>query len=73
MTDTSGKPERNRDDEAAPPGIPGWVKISAAVVVVLVLVLVLVMAVAGGEHGPGLHTGAGDMIGALPMVTVGFQ
>lgn len=35
--------------------MPRWVKVSAIVVVVVVLVLVLIMALAGGEHGPGLH------------------
>lgn len=73
MTDPSSDSERNGDDKAAPPGMPRWVKISAAAVVVLLLVLVVVMALAGGEHGPGLHTGAGDTIGTLPTVTVGLQ
>lgn len=51
--------EPNGEREATPPGVPRWVKVSAAVVVVLVAVLVLAMALAGGEHGPGLHTGVG--------------
>jgi hypothetical protein len=51
--------EPNAANEATPPGVPRWVKVSAAVVVVLLVALVLVMALTGGEHGPGLHTGAG--------------
>lgn len=51
----------NGESEAAPPGVPRWVKVSAAIVVVLVVVLVLVMALAGGGHGPGLHTGVGTV------------
>lgn len=51
--------EPNRDSQATPPGMPRWVKISAIVAVVLMVLLVVIMALAGGEHGPGLHTGLG--------------
>ena len=47
------------DDDAAPPRAPRWVKISAAVALVLAVLVVIVM-VAGGNHGPGRHTGGSD-------------
>lgn len=40
-----------------PPGMPRWVKLSALAAVVVAVVLILIMVVAGGEHGPGMHTG----------------
>lgn len=46
--------------EASPPSMPRWVKVAVLVVLVLVAGLVIIMLVAGGEHGPGLHTGAAE-------------
>lgn len=37
------------------PGAPRWVKVSAIVAAVLAL-LAVILIVAGGTHGPGLHT-----------------
>jgi hypothetical protein len=37
------------------PGMPTWVKRSLIAVIVVLVVLVLVRAVAGGDHGPGMH------------------
>ena len=59
MTHPTSKSKANGESEATPPGVPRWVKISAAVAVVLVVMLVVIVALAGGEHGPGLHTGVG--------------
>lgn len=42
----------------SPPGTPGWVKLLGVGIVVVILLVVAVMVLAGGEHGPGLHTGA---------------
>jgi hypothetical protein len=52
-------------DEAGqtPPAMPRWVKVMAVVVLAVVVVLVVTMLMVGGEHGPGLHTGAGDRSG----------
>lgn len=57
--------ERNRggDDGAAqPPGMPRWVKVSGLLVLAVAAVLVVIMLLSGGDHGPRLHTGAGDLI-----------
>jgi hypothetical protein len=56
------------DDDAAPAaesgrdtaGIPRWVKLFGIVAVVLVLLVVIVMLIAGGNHGPGRHSGSGS-------------
>jgi hypothetical protein len=42
--------------------MPRWVKVSGLVVLVVGAVLVVLMLLSGGEHGPGLHTDAGDPI-----------
>lgn len=73
MTDPTSDSESNGESQTARPGMPRWVKVSAAVVVVMVLVLIVVMALAGGEHGPGLHTGAINGAGRLPSPAVGSQ
>ena len=44
------------------PGTPRWVKALALGATVVVLVIVIVMLMAGGEHGPGRHSGAVDPI-----------
>lgn len=68
MTDPDPQPERSVEDHRTPPNMPRWVKVSAIVVVVVVLVLVLIMALAGGEHGPGLHSDSSASSGvAAPM------
>ena len=49
--------------QAKPPGVPGWVKVSALAAVVVIAVVVIVMLLSGGEHGPGRHVpgnGGGD-------------
>ena len=57
MTD----PPRRRDpagmgaDQASPPRMPRWVKLSLILVAVLVLAVVIVMLIAGGGHGPSRH------------------
>jgi hypothetical protein len=48
-----------------PPDMPGWVKVAALVVLVMAVVLVVIMFVVGGDHGPRLHTGAAEPIGAF--------
>lgn len=68
--------EPDRRPATAPPRAPRWVKVSAIVVVVLVLLVVVVKltGVAGSGHGPGRHTGAGEMafsVTALPASTAG--
>jgi len=52
--------ERELDEtqnKPGPPGMPAWVKISAAVVAVVVVAVIVVLLVSGGggEHGPGRH------------------
>jgi len=66
MTESVPDPERNGERSSVPPGMPRWVKMSLVVVLILAVVLVVVMALSGGEHGPGLHTGASTQ--ALPAV-----
>jgi hypothetical protein len=42
--------------DQAPPGMPGWLKISLLVLAAIVgVVVVLMLAGVGGEHGPGMH------------------
>ena len=40
-------------------GMPRWVKVFVGIALVLV-VLVAILLLAGGNHGPGRHTGSGD-------------
>lgn len=56
MTESPEPHSRNGRAES-PPGVPRWVKVSGLVILVVAAVVVVVMLVAGGEHGPGLHTG----------------
>lgn len=72
MTGPISDHERGGESRSTPPGMPRWVKISALVVVVVVLVLVVIMALAGGEHGPDLHTGASDHTGILSSTAFGL-
>lgn len=52
--------ERDQGSRATPPGMPRWVKVSALVTLAVVVALLVIFLLAGGEHGPGLHTGAVD-------------
>lgn len=72
MTGPMSEHERGDESRPAPPGMPRWVKVSVIVVMVVVLVLVVIMALAGGEHGPGLHTGATDHTGILSSTAIGL-
>lgn len=65
MNEPSSDGERNGETWSGPPGMPRWVRASVVIVVVLAVLLVVVMALSGGEHGPGLHTGAGASAVAL--------
>lgn len=58
MTDPAGNADEGRGSGSTPPGMPRWVKVLATAVLAVVLVLVVIMLVVGGEHGPGIHTGA---------------
>jgi uncharacterized cupredoxin-like copper-binding protein len=40
------------------PATPAWVKAIGVGILVLVLVAVVILLVGGGQHGPGMHTGA---------------
>ena len=44
-----------RNETAAYPGTPRWVKLGAIVAVVVVVLVLVVMIVSGGEHGPMQH------------------
>ncbi len=39
------------------PATPRWVKLIAAAALVIAVVVVVAMLTAGGQHGPGRHTG----------------
>jgi hypothetical protein len=51
--------------------MPRWVKVSGLVVLAVVVVIVVIMLLAGGEHGPGLHTGAADPSGIISAIASG--
>jgi hypothetical protein len=51
--------------------MPCWVKVSALVVLVVAAALIVVMLLVGREHGPGLHTGAGDLTGIVTLIVIG--
>ena len=42
------------------PATPRWVKGLGIGIVVVILVVVVVMILSGGQHGPGMHTGASN-------------
>lgn len=63
-------PDRSGETRPGPPGMPHWVKVSAVIVVIVAVTLVVVLALSGGEHGPGLHTGAGESAVALSTVAI---
>ncbi|MEX2624236.1 MAG: hypothetical protein WD651_10955 [Acidimicrobiia bacterium] len=56
---------------AAPPGMPRWVKVSLLVVLVAAVSLVIAMLLAGGDHGPGLHTGSANSMGTISSSNLG--
>lgn len=70
MTDPADKPETATGNSEAP-GLPRWVKWSAVVVLALAVVLVVIMLLVGGNHGPGLHTGAVDVSLVAAFLVVG--
>lgn len=54
MSISSGSGVGEDPASTRPPGVPRWVKVSAAVALVL-LVALAVMLLAGGEHSPRRH------------------
>ena len=60
MNDSEREPGESQG-KPGPPGVPVWLKISAAVVAVLVIVVIVVLLAGGGggEHGPGRHGAEG--------------
>lgn len=53
------RPATTSSDQALPPRMPKWVKVAIFVAGGLVVLAIVVMAVSGGQHGPGMHLGAG--------------
>lgn len=53
MDDTPRDPVRREG-----PGTPRWVLALGAGILVVVLVVAVAMLTAGGQHGPGQHTGS---------------
>jgi hypothetical protein len=52
-------------DRETKPTTPRWVKVFAVVALVAVVLVVVLLVLAGGEHGPGRHTGNSTESGAL--------
>lgn len=71
MTGPVSRPDNDDENRGAPPGMPRWVKVSGLVVLAVLVVLVVIMLLAGGEHGPGLHTGAADPTGMVISIAIG--
>jgi len=69
-SDDSPPGEATRGDEHA--GMPRWVKVFAGIALVLV-VLVAILLLAGGNHGPGRHTGSADTPPASVQEAGGHQ
>ena len=64
-----------REDEtqnrSRPPGMPGWLKISGALVAVIVIVVIVVsLADGGGGHGPNQHGAEGMATQDVPTAAV---
>ena len=60
MTQPDGLPA-TPESGPAPPGMPRWVKVAAVVVGLLILaVLILQLTGLAGEHGPRMHSSAGQ-------------
>lgn len=72
MTDPGTEPH-GRPRGETPPGMPRWVKVSLIIALVVVAALIVIMALAGGEHGPGLHTRAGDPSGIVASSALGWH
>jgi hypothetical protein len=58
MSEEPRSPDADEDaatvpERPSPPGLPRWLKLSAAVVIVLILGAIAVSVLAGVEHGPG--------------------
>jgi hypothetical protein len=62
------KPPEEEGRRSTPPSMPRWVKVSVLMVAILAVVLVIIMLQLGGEHGPGLHTGAADSTGGWLLI-----
>ena len=58
-------------DDDQPPGVPSWLKYLLAALVAVALLAVLVMVVAGGDHGPGRHSGGQNSAPADAVATAG--
>lgn len=60
-------------DRGAPPGMPGWVKVSGIIVIVLVLLVVGLMFIVDrqGGHGPGQHGAWGQSAGLVEQALGG--
>lgn len=54
-------------DDASPPGVPRWVKVSGAALLLLAVLFVVVLITRGG-HGPGRH-GDGPAGLTAPVLT----
>ncbi len=60
-------------DRGAPPGMPGWVKLSGVIVIILVLLVVGLMFIVDrqGGHGPGQHGAGGQSAGQVEQALRG--
>lgn len=58
MPDPAPEPDETQPTPG-PPGMPAWLKISAAIAVVLAIVVIVALLVGGGEHSPGRHGAQG--------------
>ena len=56
---------------AAPPGLPGWVKVAGILVGILVLGLVALMVISGSGHGPARHAAPNQAAQQLHEQAVG--
>lgn len=59
MTSGEDAPGLAEQPEAVPPAAPRWVK-ALGILLALVVLLILIRVIAGGEHSPGRHLGAGE-------------
>lgn len=68
MSDPADNPQGAAETQ---PEMPRWVKVMAVVSLAVLIVLVVIMLIVGGEHGPGLHTGAGGEAGLIASTVAG--
>jgi hypothetical protein len=54
------RPARERQ-AGPPPGMPRWVKAFIAVGVLVAVLLLVQLVAGGGGHGPGRHSGVGEV------------